>query len=82
MQMIISTQGTVHCLYNEAMDLGCLGRLRITRGSYVEPTLEGLWTVDLSPVKGPVLGPYRSRVEALIAEVKWLEDHWLLQAGE
>ena len=51
------------------------GRLTITRASHVEPTPEGLWEADLSPVGGPVLGPFAERSAALKAEVRWLEDH-------
>lgn len=35
------------------------------------------WQVDLSLSGGPVLGPYRSRADALSAEVQWLEEHVL-----
>lgn len=30
---------------------------------------------DLSPVGGPLLGPYQRRSEALAAEVQWLAEH-------
>lgn len=81
MQMIITTEGAVRCLYSDELDLGRLGRLRIARGSHVEPTHDGRWTADLKPVRGPVLGPYRSRREALAAEIEWLETHWLHSAS-
>ena len=80
MQLIVQLGGTVHCLYDEQLDLDRLGLLRISRGSLVEPTSDGQWTADLSPVNGPVLGPYRSRCEALASEVRWLETHWLPMA--
>ena len=48
---------------------------------HVEPTPEGYWKVDLSPVKGPLLGPYRKRQEALDAEIQWLEESWLNPAS-
>ena len=53
--------------------------MRIARGSHVEPTVDGQWTADLSPVNGPVLGPFRCRSDALVAERQWLEEHWLEQ---
>jgi hypothetical protein len=34
----------------------------------------------MSPVHGPVLGPFPSRSDALTAERQWLEAHWLTQA--
>ena len=80
MQLIVQLDGTVHCLYDEQLDLDRLGLLKIARGSLVEPTSDGHWTADLSPVNGPVLGPYRSRREALASEVRWLETHWLPMA--
>jgi hypothetical protein len=80
MQMVVQPNGLVRCLYGEELDLHLLGKLRIARGSHVEPTADGQWTADLSPVKGPVLGPFRCRSDALIAERRWLEEHWLEQA--
>ncbi|QGQ25730.1 hypothetical protein F1728_24990 [Gimesia benthica] len=77
MQLLISPQGTVHCVYSEAIDLATLGRLAISRGSYVEPDAAGQWLVDLSPVDGPKLGPFVQRSAALKAEMDWLEQHWL-----
>jgi len=60
-------------------DLGFLEQLgpcTVRRVSHVEPceTETGTqWTADLSPVGGPLLGPYRTRSEALAAELAWLE---------
>jgi hypothetical protein len=77
MQIIISPDGTLRCLYAEAIDLAALGRPVITRASHVEPTSDGRWQADLSPVAGPVLGPFGRRSEALAAEVGWLQANWL-----
>ena len=44
------------------------------RASRVEPAGEK-WTADLSPVGGPVLGPFDSRREALAAEFRYLVEH-------
>ena len=77
MLMIFDTNGSISCLYSDILELDQIGRLTISRGSHVEPTLDGQWTADMSPVCGPVLGPYRSRKEALAAEVDWLEANWL-----
>jgi hypothetical protein len=76
MDLFISPTGTVHCLYTEELDLGVLGRRSIRRASHVEPTAEGQWTADLSPLGGPVLGPFPLRSEALAAEVRWIEQNW------
>lgn len=78
MQILISPSGTVRCVYAETIDLRRLGRVQIRRGSHVEPTDDGHWTADLSPVNGPTLGPFASRKQALAAELAWLNKNWLL----
>jgi hypothetical protein len=80
MQLVIRLGGTVHCLYSEELDLHELGSLAIARGSHVEPNSAGQWNADLSPVGGPVLGPFHNRSDALTAERQWLEAHWLPKA--
>jgi hypothetical protein len=77
MDLVVAPDGTVQAIYDEALDLARLGRLAIRRASFVEPTPEGRWQADLSPVSGPVLGEYDRRSEALEAERTWLERHWL-----
>jgi hypothetical protein len=77
MQLRITPGGTVHCVYSEALDLSRYGSLSIRRGSLVEPTDLGEWNADLSPVGGPILGPFPSRSTALAAEQEWLERNWL-----
>ena len=77
MQLIIDPRGAVRCIYDESINLASLGTLQITRGSHVEPTSDGRWTADLSPVLGPALGPFITRSEALQAERRWLEANWL-----
>jgi hypothetical protein len=67
MQLVIETDGTVRCIYEEVIDLTQLGAVEIRRGSHVEPDTIGQWLVDLSPVDGPRLGPYMRRSEALDA---------------
>lgn len=73
----VDAGGGVRCLYDEALDLSSFGALQISRGSHVEPTADGQWSADLSPVDGPVLGPFPSRSAALAAEREWLDLHWL-----
>nr|WP_146462521.1 hypothetical protein [Rubripirellula tenax] len=65
-------------IYQEEIDPHSLGQPTIRRGSHVEPTANGSWTADLSPVSGPVLGPFKTRSLALAAEIDWLHQHWLL----
>lgn len=77
MQLVIQPNGNVRCLYGEEIPLDSIGPLSIQRGSHVEPNKTGGWLADLSPVSGPVLGPFRLRSEALQAEQTWIETHWL-----
>ncbi len=76
MQLLIRPDGRIDCVYGEAIDLSRLGTLQIRRGSHVEPTSDGRWTVDLSPVNGPRLGPFALRSAALAAELEWLNTRW------
>jgi hypothetical protein len=81
MQLLIQADGTIRCLYDEAIDLSPLGTVSIARASHVEPTATGQWVADLAPVNGPVLGPYLLRSQALAAEAEWLAEHWLIPAA-
>ena len=78
MEFIVHADGTGRCLYDETLDLSQLGHVSIRRASHVEPTDDGRWQADLSPVDGPVLGPFARRSEALSAEVEWLQTNWLV----
>ena len=77
MDLIVSPDGTIRAVYAEAIDLGVLGHLVISRASHVEPNDSGRWLADLTPVAGPVLGPFDLRSEALEAERAWLVTNWL-----
>jgi hypothetical protein len=81
MDLLIDPRGRVRCVYGEAIDLTCLGAVAIRRASHVEPDAQGWWWAELAPVLGPRLGPFPLRSEALAAELRWLEDHWLAVAG-
>lgn len=73
MWLIVDPSGTVWALYEEYLDWPELGPLAIRRASYVEPRGE-LWYADLSPVGGPVLGPFARRSQALSAELEFLQE--------
>ena len=77
MELIIQPGGLARCVYDETIELAALGPLDIRRASHVEPTADGRWTADLSPVHGPILGPFDHRTEALAAEQAWLAARWL-----
>ena len=78
MELIVHADGSLRCLYDETLDLSQIGPVSIRRASHVEPTQQGQWQADLSPVDGPVLGPFPLRSEALTAEVEWLQTNWLV----
>ena len=80
MELVIQSGGFVRCIYDETIELAALGPLEIRRASHVEPTADGHWTADLSPVHGPLLGPFDHRTEALAAEQAWLAARWLTRA--
>ena len=79
MQLIIDSSGNARCIYDEMIPLQQLGRIKIRRGSHVEPIPGGQWIADMKPVDGPVLGPFSMRSQALTAERRWLAKHWLPQ---
>lgn len=81
MEIVIKPNGEAQCVYSESISLNSLGQLKIRRGSHVEPVSGGKWNADLSPVEGPVLGPFNLRSEALEAERRWLEMHWLVASA-
>ena len=71
----IKPDGSVQFIYDDLLAGLCEEGEAVTqRASHVEPA-EGGWTADLSPVHGPVLGPYKLRAEALDVEVEWLKTH-------
>lgn len=74
MKLFVRPNGTMQCLYGEAVDLGQFGALNIKRASHVEPDPNnpGTWFVDLSPVGGPTITGYATRAQALAAEELWL----------
>lgn len=67
--------GEIKTIYNERLDLRGLGPINITRASHVEPTPDGRWVADMSPIGGPKLPACDKRSEALAAEMAWLEEH-------
>ncbi|QDT14211.1 hypothetical protein [Alienimonas californiensis] len=79
-ELFVGPDGVARGLYGELIDAGALGAASVVRASHVEPA-DGCWTADLSPVGGPVLGPFSLRSEALTAEADWLTRHRLTPPG-
>ncbi len=80
MELVIDCRGQAVGLYGEQIDLKALGRLSIHRASHVEPSADGQWWADLSPLHGPRLGPFGLRSKALTAEEAWIAS-WLGRGG-
>jgi hypothetical protein len=56
---------------DEHAELLAMGKSETRRASHVEPC-GSKWTADMSPVGGPLLGPFDLRQQALDAEVAYL----------
>lgn len=76
-RVLVGPDGTVRFVYSDALAavLAPLGTAVTRRASHVEPADGGGWAADMSPVLGPVLGPFPTRQAALDAEVGWLNAH-------
>jgi len=73
-QLVIKPTGVLIGIYDDSFDYGTFGRPQIRRASHVEPDRQGHWFADLSPVDGPILGPFDKRYEAIDAELEFLND--------
>lgn len=78
MTLTINPDGTALCVYADELTdvMAGMGSAEIRRASHVEPC-DGGWSADLTPVGGPVLGPFTLRRNALAAEMKWIEENVL-----
>ena len=71
----VKANGDLRFIYDdEIASLLSHGNATIHRASHVEPSVTG-WTADMTPVDGPVLGPFALRHDALTAEVAWLQHN-------
>ena len=71
--------GTVQFVYSDELATVFNGEQQETkRASHVEPVAYGNgcgWVADMKPSEGPVLGPFKTRAEALAAERAWLREN-------
>ena len=76
--IIVDPQGTARWINSD--QLAVPPSATIARASHVEPGRDSAgnhcWLADMSPVGGPILGPYATRGRALTAELVWLAS-WL-----
>lgn len=74
----ILTSGDMKFIYDDDLrEIVDHGKAKISRASHVEPNDSAEFTADLSPVGGPILGPFPLRQTALDAEVTWIENNFL-----
>jgi hypothetical protein len=75
MILSVAPDGITRFIYQELLPLDALGPSTIARASHVEPDASGQWWADMSPVGGPMLGPFPAdrKSLALAAEVAYLE---------
>ena len=81
MDIIISKAGQIRFIYSDdLLGLAEQGATTVRRASHVEPCEDGSgWQADMSPVDGPMLGPYTKRADALRDEVEWLTANGIPQ---
>ena len=81
MNIVVNTDGTLAFIYDDKLTgLMAEGQATVKRASHVEPADGGGWEADMRPVMGkagPVLRapdgqPFKTRAEALAAEVAYL----------
>ena len=76
-KILISPDGKSRFIYSDevASVMREVGTLNTKRASHVEPNEDGEWMADLSPVGGPLLGPFETRAGALAAESVWIDSN-------
>jgi len=71
--------GQIKAVYDDALTaLMEKGEIKIRRASHVEPDFLGTeckWIADMRPVDGPILTGFKTRREALDAEVRYLREY-------
>lgn len=81
LEIMVDASGEVRGIYSDELAdlLAAAGHNtpQVKRASHVEPHPDGGWQADMTPVGGPVFGPYQHRREALDQELDWLQLHWL-----
>lgn len=72
---LVAKNGELHAIYDDALvPLFDGASVAVRRASHVEPQGRH-WYADLRPVGGPVLNHFKTRQEALDAEVQYINQH-------
>jgi hypothetical protein len=80
MELRVLADGSVKGILSDDASMAMLravGYVQVKRASHVEIGADGAWYADLSPVGGPVFGPFDCRAQALGCESQWLARNWL-----
>lgn len=73
LRLIVDADGKVRFIWDDVLQPFMeMGTAYVKRASHVEPWPGGGWIADLSPIEGPILGPFELRGQALAAERQWL----------
>ena len=73
MNVTVTPQGDIRFVWDDALHaVTTLGPWTRRRASHVEDDGHGCFTADMSPMGGPVLGPFHLHKDAIAAEVAWL----------
>jgi hypothetical protein len=76
MNIVIRVDGGIEYVYHDTLQfLEEIGPATTRRVSDVEPSSG--WTADMGRVNGPLLGPFKTRTEALEKESQWLQKYYL-----
>ncbi len=75
---LVVKAGQIKAIYDDALTaLMPDAEVKIERASHCEPGGLGGWYADLGPVNGPVLHGFKTRKQALDAEVRYINQHVL-----
>lgn len=79
--VFILPDGTIRFIYDDSLKwLSSESNIFLKRASHIEANVNDNkveWFADLSPVNGPLLGPFASREESIEAEKHWLHKYHL-----
>ena len=80
-KIFIRPNGTINCIYTDDIRflISSAQQVNIRRVSNVEPTTDGQWVADMSPIDGPESPAFDRRADALTWEKDWIENY--LQGG-
>jgi hypothetical protein len=71
--VLVDANGRLEFVWDDRLaPLRALGEITIRRASHVEPTDDGWWTADMTPLGGQIIGPFALHAAAIDAEREWI----------